>query len=173
MKIIRKISSVLNHLMGYITFIAFFVIMIFIVLNVIMRYIFEAPILGAYEIVEQMMFVGVFCSFAYAQQEGSHIRVAMILAKLPHRAAMVICSITGLLGAGILAALSCAAYKQFAMAMKFDYTTAMLKFAQAPFYALEIVCCIVFALAVLVDTAEYIIAVFNKDKADEIAKKFI
>ena len=173
MKVIRKISGLLNRIMGYITFAAFFVIMIFIVLNVFMRYVFDAPILGAYEIVEQMMFVGVFCSFAYAQQEGSHIRVAMILAHLPQRLSMIICSITGLLGTGILGALAWAAYKQFAMAVKFSYTTAMLKIAQAPFYALEIVCCVVFAIAVLMDTIEYIAAIFNKDRAEEIAKKFI
>ncbi len=173
MNVIRKISGLLNRIMGYITFVAFFVIMIFIVLNVVMRYVFNAPILGAYEIVEQMMFVGVFCSFAYAQQEEAHIRVSMIIAHLPHRLSMIICSITGLLGTGVLCFLAYAAYRQFDIALKMSYTTPMLKIIQSPFYALEMICCIVFAIAVLVNTIEYIFAITNKDKADELAKKFI
>ena len=102
MKIIRKISSAMNMLLGYVTFAAFFVIMAFIVINVFMRFVLDSPVLGAYEIVEQMMFVGVFCSFAYAQQQGSHIRVSMLLMHLPRPVSMALCGLTSLLGAGIL-----------------------------------------------------------------------
>lgn len=172
MKIIRKISDVLNKIMGYITYVAFFVIMAFIVINVIMRFLFDSPVLGAYEIVEQMMFVGVFCSFAYAQQQGSHIRVTMLLLHLPKRVAMAICCFTSLCGVGILGVLTHAAVKQFNLAAQHAYTTAMLKFSLVPFYALEIVCCIIFALAVLVGAIDYCIGIFNKKKAEELCAKF-
>ena len=172
MKIIRKISDILNKLMGYITYLAFFVIMAFIVINVFMRFVLNSPVLGAYEIVEQMMFVGVFCSFAYAQQQGSHIRVTMLLLKLPKFVSMIICCLTSLCGVGILGFLTHAATKQFALANKHAYTSAMLKFPLSPFYALEIVCCVIFALAVLVDAIDYGIGIFNKQKAEELCAKF-
>lgn len=172
MKIISKISDILNRIMGYITYAAFFVIMAFIVINVFMRFVLDAPVLGAYEIVEQMMFVGVFCSFAYAQQQGSHIRVTMLLLHVPKRVAMAICCFTSLCGVAILGVLTHAAVKQFTLAAEHAYTSAMLKFPLSPFYALEIVCCVIFALAVLVEAIEYGMAVFNKDKAEELAGKF-
>ena len=172
MKILRKISDILNRIMGYITYAAFFVIMAFIVINVFMRFVLDAPVLGAYEIVEQMMFVGVFCSFAYAQQQGSHIRVTMLLLHLPKRVAMAVCCLTSICGVGILTLLTSAAYKQFALALQHSYTSAMLKFPLSPFYALEIVCCVIFALAVLVEAIDYGIGIFNKEKAEELCGKF-
>lgn len=172
MKIVRKISDLLNKIMGYITYAAFFVIMAFIVINVFMRFVLDAPVLGAYEIVEQMMFVGVFCSFAYAQQQGSHIRVTMLLLHLPKRAAMAVCCFTSLCGVGILGLLTHAAAKQFTLAAEHAYTSAMLKFPLSPFYALEIVCCVIFALAVLVEAIDYGIGIFNKEKAEELCAKF-
>ena len=172
MKIIKKISSVLNHTLGYITYAAFFILMAFIVINVIMRFVFDSPVLGAYEIVEQMMFVGVFCSFAYAQQQGSHIRVTMLLTHIPKRIAMAVCGLTSLCGTAILCLLTYASTKQFTLAHSHAYSTAMLKIPVAPFYAIEIVCSIIFAFAVLVSAIEYLIAVFNKELADELAAKF-
>lgn len=172
MNVIKKISSVMNRILGYITFAAFFVIMAFVVLNVFMRFVLKSPVLGAYEIVEQMMFVGVFCSFAYAQQQGSHIRVSMLLMHLPRPAAMALSGITSLCGTGILCVLTYAAYKQLLIVMNNHYTTAMLKFSLTPFYVLEIICSAIFAFAMLVDTVEYITAVFNKEKAMELAEKF-
>ncbi|MGN1001458.1 MAG: TRAP transporter small permease [Oscillospiraceae bacterium] len=172
MKIIKKISGFLNSILGYVSFVAFFVIMAFIVINVFMRFALDAPVLGAYEIVEQMMFVGVFCSFAYAQQQGSHIRVSMLLLHLPKRAAMAVCCFTSLCGTGILGLLTYAAGLQFKLALAHSYTTAMLKFPIAPFYALEIVCSVIFAIAVLVEAIEYGIGIFSKAKAEELAAKF-
>lgn len=172
MKIIRKISSVMNTVLGYVTFVAFFAIMVFIILNVFMRYVLDSPILGAYEIVEQMMFVGVFSSFAYAQQQGSHIRVSMLLLHLPRPIAMALCGVTSLLGASILGVLSYAAYKQLLIVIANNYTSAMLKFSLTPFYILEVVCSVVFGIAVLVDAIDYFTAIANKERAQELAAKF-
>lgn len=172
MKALKKISSVLNSILGYITFVAFFVIMAFIVINVFMRFVLDSPVLGAYEIVEQMMFVGVFTSFAYAQQQGSHIRVTMFLMKMPRKAAMFICGLTGLCGTAILCVLTYAAVLQFKLASANHYTTAMLKFSLSPFYLLEIICAVIFAFAVLVDTLQYFAAIGNDSLAEELAAKF-
>lgn len=172
MKIIRKISSAMNMVLGYVTFAAFFVIMAFIVINVFMRFVLDSPVLGAYEIVEQMMFVGVFCSFAYAQQQGSHIRVSMLLMHLPRPVSMALCGLTSLLGAGILGVLSYAAYKQLLIVIAKNYTSAMLKFSLTPFYVLEVVCSVIFAFAVLVDAIDYFTAIADKERAQELASKF-
>lgn len=172
MKILKGISRVLNTVLGYITFAAFFVIMAFIVVNVVMRYIFNSPVLGAYEIVEQMMFVGVFCSFAYAQQEGAHIRVNMLISHLPRRLAMVICALTSLAATAVLALLTYAAYKQDMSAITYAYSTAQLKISLVPFYTLEVVCSAIFAFAVALNAVEYIIGIFNEELAKELIRKF-
>lgn len=172
MKVIRKISYFLNMILGYISFVAFFVIMAFIVLNVIMRYLFNSPILGAYEIVEQMMLVGVFCSFAYAQEQGAHIRVTMLIMHLPKRVAMVVCALMDLGATVILILLTYSAYNQDMLALQSAYTTAQLKISLVPFYTLEVICSAIFAIAMLLDAVDYIRGIFNKDIANELCSKF-
>lgn len=172
MKFLRKISYFLNMILGYISFVAFFVIMAFIVLNVIMRYLFNSPILGAYEIVEQMMLVGVFCSFAYAQEQGVHIRVTMLIMHLPKRVAMVVCALMDLGATVILILLTYSAYNQDMLALQNAYTTAQLKISLVPFYTLEVICSAIFAIAMLLDAVDYIRGIFNKDIANELCSKF-
>lgn len=168
MKLFEKISDLLAKLFSYISFAAFVVIMLFIVLNVVLRAVFDAPILGAYEIVEQMMMVGVFTSFAYAQRQGSHIRITMLLMHLPRKLSMLICALTGLCSTVIVGLLTYAAYRQFLVVTANHYTSAMLKFPLSPFYALEIVTCIVFALTLLVDVIKNIMAIFDDKLAKEL-----
>lgn len=168
MKAFEKICDILSRILSYISFAGFFVIMIFIVLNVVLRALFDAPILGAYEIVEQMMMVGVFTSFAYAQRQGSHIRITMLLMHLPRKVSMVLCALTGLMGTAIVCLLTYAAYRQYLVAATNVYTSAMLKFPLSPFYLLEIVTCVVFALTLLLDVFKNIRAIFDDELAKEL-----
>ena len=168
MKVFEKICNFLARILSYISFVGFVVIMLFIVLNVILRAVFDSPILGAYEIVEQMMMVGVFTSFAYAQRQGSHIRITMLLMHLPRKLSMLICALTGVLSTGVVCLLTYAAYRQFLIASTKNYTSAMLKFPLSPFYGLEIITCVVFALTLLLDVVKYVAAIFNNDLASEL-----
>ena len=170
MKVFEKVCDFLAKIFSYVSFAGFVIIMMFIVLNVVLRALFNAPILGAYEIVEQMMMVGVFTSFAYAQRQGSHIRITMLLMHLPRKAAMFICALTGLASTGIMCLLTYAAYKQFLVASINNYTSAMLKFPLSPFYVLEIITCAVFALALLVDVVKNVAAIFDDGLAKELTK---
>ena len=168
MKVFEKICDFLARIFSYVSFVGFVVIMVFIVLNVVLRALFDAPILSAYEIVEQMMMVGVFTSFAYAQRQGSHIRITILLMHMPRKLSMLICALTGLASTGMVCVLTYAAYRQFMIASVNNYTSAMLKFPLAPFYVLEIVTCAVFALTLLVDVVKNVAAIFNDDLAKEL-----
>lgn len=168
MKAFEKVCDILSRILSYISFVGFFVIMAFIVLNVVLRALFDSPILGAYEIVEQMMMVGVFTSFAYAQRQGSHIRITMLLMHLPRKVSMALCALTGLVGTVIICLLTYAAFLQYQIAAANAYTSAMLKFPLAPFYILEIVTCVVFALTLLLDVFKNIRAIFDDELAKEL-----
>ena len=170
MKAFEKVCDVLSRILSYISFAGFVVIMMFIVLNVVLRAFFDSPILGAYEIVEQMMMVGVFTSFAYAQRQGSHIRITMLLMHLPRQLSMLICTLTGLASTGIVCLLTYAAYRQFVVAQTNHYTSAMLDFPISPFYVLEIVTCAVFALTLLLDTLKDARGIFDEELAKELTK---
>ncbi len=75
----------LLHALGLISAISTFVIMLLVVGNVIGRYLFNAPITGAFEVTESLLVVVVMLVLALTQYHGGHIRVTMLTRRLPPR----------------------------------------------------------------------------------------
>lgn len=63
---------------GYTTF----VLMGLVIANAVSRFLFNAPVSGAFEITESMLTVLIFLSLALTQYEGGHIRVILITQRL-------------------------------------------------------------------------------------------
>ncbi|WP_162901352.1 TRAP transporter small permease [Breoghania sp. L-A4] len=81
---------------GYITF----AMMVLVVANAVSRFLFNAPVSGAFEITESMLTVLIFLSLALTQYEGGHIRVVLITQRLApplRRAARLFALIAGAL----------------------------------------------------------------------------
>ena len=68
----------------------FFGMMIMTVLDVILRYLFNSPLLGAFEITEFMMVVIVFFSLAYTQSQKGHVTVDFFVTRLSEQKRRVI-----------------------------------------------------------------------------------
>ena len=79
-----------------------FLLMILTSLDVILRYLFNSPIDGTFELTELMMVVTIFFALAYTESKKSHISVELIVDLLPQRSQAVIDSITALLSFGII-----------------------------------------------------------------------
>lgn len=62
-----------------------FLMMLLTALDVGMRYIFNRPIPGAFELVEYMMAIVIPFSIAYCAQERGHVSVELILARFPKK----------------------------------------------------------------------------------------
>lgn len=71
------------------------------VADVILRYIFNKPILGSYEITEFMMVLLVFASAGYTMAVKGHVCVDLVTSQLPPRAQAIIESVTSLLALGL------------------------------------------------------------------------
>lgn len=78
-RVIYKASRILNTL-GTVVVMA---LMLLIVVDVILRNLFNSPIQGSFEIVEFMMVVLVFFFFANGQIEKGNVAVDMFVRKLP------------------------------------------------------------------------------------------
>jgi len=55
-------------------------------IDVALRYIFNRPITGSYEIIEFLMPIAVGCGLAYCALEEKHVRVELLTSALPLRA---------------------------------------------------------------------------------------
>jgi tripartite ATP-independent transporter DctM subunit len=71
--------------------------------DVIMRYLFTAPINSAYEITAVTLIVAVFFTAAHTQNKKSHIRVDVLTSKLNTKWFLVVDFFNNLMGTGLLA----------------------------------------------------------------------
>ncbi len=73
------------------------------VVDVCLRYIFNNPIVGSYELTEFMMAVLVFASVGFTQSVKDHVSVDLVVTKLPDRVRALLEAITCLLAFGLFA----------------------------------------------------------------------
>ena len=73
----------LSIYLSYIGDMALVAMMLLTTSDVIGRYFFNAPVLGAYEITEYLMLIMVFAFLALAQSEKVHINVDIVFNRLP------------------------------------------------------------------------------------------
>jgi TRAP-type C4-dicarboxylate transport system permease small subunit len=78
-------------------------VMVLVVANVLLRYLFNAPIAGTLELTEAALPIIVFLSLALTQYEGGHIRVVLLTRKLPLKARRIASVLAMLLGAALFA----------------------------------------------------------------------
>lgn len=91
-RILHMVAQVVAVLMVMIT-----------VSDVFLRYIFNSPILGSYEVTEFMMAVLVFASVGYTMAVKDHVSVDLVTTKLPERVQALLECITCFLAFGLFA----------------------------------------------------------------------
>jgi len=80
-------------------------ISLMVTVDVIMRYVFLAPISGVLEIERMMMPYVCFCAFAYAFVQKVHVRVSLVTDRLPPRVRRIneiIADLIGIAGCAII-----------------------------------------------------------------------
>jgi len=92
-KTLHAISAGLNR----IGVAVLFLLMILTSADVFMRYLFNRPIKGTFELTELMMVVTVFFALAYTESKKGHVSVELVIERLPQRSQAVIDALTSLL----------------------------------------------------------------------------
>ena len=132
----EKIERALTKVVGAVSIISYVgivFVMLFIVLDVLLRFFAGKPILGSYEIVERVEMCLVFASFAYTSMEHSHVHVSMLIMYLPRKCRLVCYSLTELVCGVMAAVVAYAATIQAQTAAVSGYTTGVLFIPLAPF----------------------------------------
>jgi len=149
----NRISSVTDPVIKYFFYIGIsciVVMMLLTVADVLLRSLFNSPIMGVYEISECFMVVLVFSSLSYTETDQSHVKVDTFYSRFPMRLQGVLDCITNLLGALVLSLIAWTnikmAYKKWAFG---DITGSL----PIPIYPLHIIIAagsFLFCLALLV-----------------------
>ncbi|MBW1801866.1 MAG: TRAP transporter large permease subunit [Deltaproteobacteria bacterium] len=110
--------------------------MLMTVADVVLRYFFNRPILGAYELIEFILVIVVFFAVAYTMAQDRHVSVDVLITRLPDPARYTLTSINTLMGLGIALLITWRTVL-FALAQKFrGVTSPALHISVYPFILL-------------------------------------
>jgi TRAP-type transport system small permease protein len=148
MTFLNNLLTKVDRLITYVSAITIFIMMMWIVMDVVLRSVFNSPITGTIEITgEYLLLIIVYLSISYTYKEGNHVSVDFIVEMLPKSLRKVLKVTTNLLS---IAAFSFLGYANFLKGL--DYfannvrTTSLLHYPLAP--ALMIIALGVFLLVI-------------------------
>ena len=104
------------------------------VVDVFLRSVFRAPILGSVELTEYMMVLAGFLGMAWCAQKGGHVIVGILVDRLPARVQAAIDSITLFLSLALVPLVVWQSIAQSLFSLSEDYTSDILKIPESPFY---------------------------------------
>ncbi len=107
--------------------------MFLITLDVLLRYFFNRPIKGSYELVEFMLVMVVFLGLAYTQTKKGHISVTLLTANMPLSRQVVINSLTSALCLGIYSLVTWRCFIQAGVLMSSQSVSGILEIPTYPF----------------------------------------
>ena len=151
-----------------ISFVCVLLMMLMNVADVIMGFLFQTHILGAYELTQRMLMCAVFTAFAYGQSKKSHINMTIIIVHFPRPLRFIIFTLMGILSVLAAGAMTYAAAVQTGVAVSTGYMTEVLYIPLWPFYVIETAAMGIFTLALIYDTILSVIAIFREDYAQMI-----
>ena len=170
---LKKYITGIGRISGYLSYIGYALIILLTVADVILRKVANAPIVGGYEIIQYLLLVSVFASFAYCQTLRGHIQVTMFLRVFPKRVVFLLYALGGLLSTVVMLAVSYAAAQQAIYAMEKGFLSDTLHFVTYPFIWLECICMAVFGLTCLLDVIYSVAALFKEDLRNQLYEEWI
>jgi TRAP-type transport system small permease protein len=134
---------------------AFLCLMMFwVVADVVMRFLFNHPILGSYEVVEYGMVFFVFLAFAFAQFNRAHICVPVVVERLSPRARAAVDVVTGIIAVLITAGMAWGALIQTQSMYNTHITSSVLFIPKWPFQLVTAIGLAIFIIAKFAEVLE-------------------
>jgi TRAP-type C4-dicarboxylate transport system permease small subunit len=155
MNIIRVVSRVLGYVAtGFMVF-----LMLLTVVDVFLRYFFKAPITGSTEISRLLMVIIVFPALGWAAIDRAHIRVDLVVSRIPARLQAIFSSITFFFA---LVTFVIITWRSFLEATVVNRQTSLLHLSFTPFYWVMSVGFAIFCLAIAALVVEDVAKVVKK-----------
>ncbi len=139
------------------------VVMLFAVAQVTLRKVFNLPIFGYIDIVEQSVALFAFLGAAYAQREGNHVRMDLLLNRLSKRPLYLVEIITTFASVVIVGAIAWNAFGHFLRAWTFGDSTMDAQLPTWPTKLLVPLALGILTLRLMVNLYGYVRLAFDTD----------
>ena len=131
--------------------------MLLIVADVLLRFSFNLPVQGSFELVELMMACIVCLGIAHTGVGKGHVAVGFLISKLPERIRMGINVFSYLVATVLFALISWKSMEQMRILKESETTTALLELPIYPFMMVLGFCAGLLCLVFLLHTLDFII----------------
>ncbi len=130
--------------------------MLLTTMDVLLRYVFNQPISGSMELTEYMMVIVVAFGLAHCAVQKGHVRVELLVSRLPSRAQSVINSIIYLLSLGLFVIITWRSILYTGAIFGLERTSAILLIPVFPFVGMVALGSAMLTLVLLVDFLDYL-----------------
>lgn len=168
MKKLYRVFEIISNIFAAISFIGVFIGVIFVVVDVIMRYLFKTPIPGDYDITQLWLSVIVFASLAYVQTQKGHVGVTMVIKALPQKIALAVFGVATLVGAFISGICAYSCYELALRAVARNTVSMMAHIPLYPFEYFEGICMALLCIVMILDAILCFMAIGDKEAAEKI-----
>ena len=131
-------------------------LILFIVADVIARYIFNQPFAFGLEVVENFLSIVVFFGLILCTAHKGHVELSVLVEKLPHRVQATISSLVFFLSTAICGAITWRLVIHAVQIKEIGTVSSILKIPQYPFIWVVALCSILITLLFLSQTVHFI-----------------
>ncbi|EFK09286.1 TRAP transporter, DctQ-like membrane protein [delta proteobacterium NaphS2] len=131
--LIRRVFSPISEYMSAVGAWTLLGVTFLTTVDIILRYLFNRPIRGTYEVTEFMLCVLVFFGLAYTASNRGHVNVSLIVSLLPKRARSIIDSATHFLSMGLILIMAWRGFVQARIYWQQDLTSSIIHVPIFPF----------------------------------------
>ena len=142
--------------------IALAVMMMLTAADVILRYFFDSPIPGAFELQEFSMVIFVACGLSYCAVMKGHVSVDLVFSKFPVRAQALANCFTSLIGIIVISVMAWQTFQQMTVVRGFREVSQVLGLPVYPFVGIAGLGIALFGLVLLLQFIESLFEVIKE-----------
>lgn len=146
MKWVDRLVQICAMIAGY----TLFGLMLYIVVGVVLRYVFGAPLFGAQDAMQMMLILITLLGLGYTARSEGHVAVDLFEGVLGHYGRLLGDVLARLLGVGLMVVLAWGAYHEMLDSLEWGDVTNMLRLPTWPFHAVIIFSAGLYALVLFI-----------------------
>ena len=150
--VLTKISKSISYVGMAITII----MMLMIVVDVVMRFTLNKPILGSVELASYMLSVIAFTAIPFVENEEGHIFIPLLFDRFPKKVRLFVNTLISAIGLGILVLIGLASFFLASEYLHRGKVTQVLSIPLYPFVFIAALCISLYAIILVVNTIKYI-----------------
>ena len=151
-KILYKISKWVSYVGMAMTVI----MMLMIVIDVVLRFALNKPILGSVELASYMLSVIAFTAIPFVESEEGHIVIPLLFDRFPKKVRLFVNTLISVIGLGILVLIGLASFLLAAEYLHRGKVTQVLSIPLYPFVFIAALCISLYAIILTVNAIKYI-----------------